>query len=195
MRRAHFYRYFFAFHPKPSQRHWLGALADAAGQNGKRVKNDNVHLTLCVVVETKFRDRFIAARADSALSGHPLTSCPFWLGLVRGGGAGAAVHAMPRQRGIQSFYRNLVGLLATRDIRPLYRKSGLKPHVTLGYDPCAFGPLEWPCEWIPDELLLIESEVGNGVHNVIARWPLLPPPQGRLALGAPSEPDLPRLAA
>jgi hypothetical protein len=35
-----------------------------------------------------------------------------------------------------------------------------------------------PREWIPDELLLIESEVGCGIHNVLARWSLLPPRQG-----------------
>jgi hypothetical protein len=34
-------------------------------------------------------------------------------------------------------------------------------------------------------LLLIESEVGRGVHNVLARWPLLPPSQGSFPFDPP----------
>jgi hypothetical protein len=44
-------------------------------------------------------------------------------------------------------------------------------------------------------LLLIESEVGRGIHNVLARWPLLPPPQGTFPFADPSEPRPFRLAA
>ena len=36
-----------------------------------------------------------------------------------------------------------------------------------------------------DDLLLIESEVGNSVHRVLARWPLLPPAQGLLPFDSP----------
>jgi hypothetical protein len=123
----------------------------------------------------------------SALGGWALSSCSFWLGRARGGENGAVMRAMGRQREIQDFYRMLLTCLAKRDISPLHRKSGLRPHVTLGYDPGDFQPFEWPMQWIPDELLLIESEVGNGVHNVLARWPLLAPRQGEL----PFEPPLP----
>jgi 2'-5' RNA ligase len=189
------YRYFLAFRPDTRQRAWLGTLADAAGQSRRRIKAHNSHLTLCVIAELSHRDRFIASRVDSALGGRRFTSCPFWLGRLRGGRNGAAVYAMGWQREIQAFYRELVACLAERGILPLHRKSGLHPHVTLGYDPCALDPLELPREWIPEELLLIESEIGNGVHNVLARWPLLPPRQGFLPFGDPPELGPSHLAA
>jgi len=94
---------------------------------------------------------------------------------------------MGRQLEIQDFYRALLACLAERAIFPLHRKSGLHPHVTLGHDPCAFDPFNLPREWVPEELLLIESEVGNSVHIVLARWPLLPPRQGAFAFETPPQ--------
>jgi len=188
MRKPDFYRYFFAFRPSLRQRCWLEDIAAAAGQSRHRIKAEYFHLTLFVIAECLHRDQFIASRVKAALAGQALSSCPFWLGRLRGGEDGAALHAMGRQREIQDFYHMLVACLARRDMHPRYRKSGLRPHVTLGYDPCALDTLELPIEWIPDELLLVESEVGNGVHNVVARWPLLAPRQGSLPFDPPPLP-------
>jgi 2'-5' RNA ligase len=185
MREPDCYRYFFAFQPDLVLRCWLASLVDTAGQHERRIRADLFHLTLCVVAELRHSDRFIVSRAHSALADQPLYSCPFWLGRLRGGRGGAAVRAMGRQGEIQDFYRMLLACLAERAILPLHRKSGLQPHVTLGHDPCAFDPFNLPHQWIPDELLLIESEIGNGVHNVLARWPLLPPRQGAFAFESP----------
>jgi 2'-5' RNA ligase len=188
------YRYFLAFRPSAELLDWLELLVEAAGQRGRRIKAEYFHLTLCVIAELAHRDRFIASRVEAALAGRSLSSCLFWLGRLRGGRNGAAVYAMGRQREIKAFYRELVAGLAERDILPLHRKSGLNAHVTLGYDPCAFDPLTLPREWIPGELLLIESEVGRSVHNVLARWPLLPPRQGFFVFEGLPEPSPPRLA-
>ncbi|MBV9882112.1 MAG: hypothetical protein JO276_03810 [Sphingomonadaceae bacterium] len=188
MRRPAYFRYFLGFRPNLVQRCWLEKIATAAGQSNRRIRGEYFHLTLFVIAEPTHQDRFIAARVRAALAGRELASCPFWLGRLRGGEKGAAMHAMGRQREIQDFYRMLLACLATRGISPLHRKSGLRPHVTLGYDPCAFAPFELPMEWITDELLLIESEVGNGVHNVLERWPLLLPAQGTLPFDPPLAP-------
>jgi 2'-5' RNA ligase len=185
MRQPDFYRYFLAFRPNLALRCWLESLADAAGQYEKRIEAHLFHLTLCVIAEVEHRDRFILSRVQSTLAGRSIVSCAFWLGRLRGGPNGAAVHAMGRQREIQDFYRILLACLAERAILPLHRKSGLHPHVTLGYDPCAIDPFNLPFQWVPDELLLIESEAGNGVHNVLMRWPLLPPRQGVFAFETP----------
>ncbi len=182
------YRYFLGFRPDFELRCWLDQLADEAGQRHRRIKKEHFHLTLCVISELNHRDRFIASRTASALAGHPLVSCPFWLSRLRGGPGGAAVCTRGRQRELQDFYTMLVGCLAERDILPLHRKRGLQPHATLGYDPCAIEMLLPAREWIPNELLLIESEVGRGIHNVLTRWPLLPPRQGSFVFGGP--PDL-----
>jgi len=184
MRKLDCYRYFLAFRPDIALRSWLASLANAAGQHGKRIRDEYLHLTLCVIAELPHRDPRIVAQVRLALGG-PLSSCRFRLGRLQGGPEGAAVHAAGSQYEIQDFYRTLLARLATRAIVPLYRESGLHPHVTLGHDPCAIETSALPCEWIPDELLLIESEVGNGIHHVLARWSLLPPSQGAFAFDAP----------
>lgn len=176
------YRYFIALLPDTAIRHWLSRLAEAAGQAGKRVRAERLHLTLCVVAETEVRDRFILPRVEAALAGRSLSSAPIRLGTVRGGKHGAALHTIGRQDEIQELYRAVVGGLATRGLFPLHRTSGLHPHITLGYDPCRFDRFRMPREWIPDALVLIESELGKTIHNVRGRWPLLPPLQGVLPL-------------
>lgn len=172
------YRYFLGFRPDPVLRGWLAALCVAARQHGKRVAADHLHLTLCVIAEAAERDHFLVPRVISALAGETLSSCPIRLGRVIGTGTGAAIHTLGRQDEIQAFYRALVARLAVRDLRPLHRRSGLNPHVTLGYDHSPPFRFRQPREWIPGELFLIESEVGHGRHNILGRWPLLPPLQG-----------------
>lgn len=195
MRGADFYRYFLGFRPSPDLSVWLDRLRDEARQVARIVRSGHFHLTLFVIAEPPVRDRFLAARVRAALAGHGLCACPFSLGLVRGGDGGAAVHAVGRQDALQDFYRLLRYRLALRGMHPLHRQSGLRPHVTLGYDPCAFEPFTAPREWIPDELLLIESEVGAGIHNLLARWPLLPPRQGVLPFDVTSDAPVPAFSA
>ncbi len=186
--RTHFYRYFLASRPGLALRAELAALREAAGQVESLVAAELLHLTWCVLAEPDERDRFIAPRVGAALSGLLLASGPLWLGRVRGGPNGAAVYARGRKPGIMALYRQIAAALTARDLSPLHRKSGFHPHVTLGHDPCAFDPFLILREWIPDELLLIESEVGNGVHTILGRWPLLPPRQGVLPFDPPPMP-------
>lgn len=177
-----FYRYFVGFRPDTSARRLLAAAGRKAGQDRKRVPDELLHFTLCVVHETptKKRDHFIQRRIEAALAGQALASVPIPFGHVTGGRHGAVVRTIGRQDAIQDFYSALVRLLRARGIEPLHRRSGLRPHVTLGHDRCDFEPFTVEAEWIPSELLLIESEVGLRKHNVLWRWPLLAPAQGRL---------------
>jgi 2'-5' RNA ligase len=183
------YRNFLAFVPDPVLRCELDGLCGAAGQIDKRVKSEHLHLTLCVISEFTHRDRFIARRVDAAFAHGLPPSCCIRLGKVSGGPTGAAIYTLGRQYEIQDFYRSLLRLLAQQQISPLHRKSGLHPHVTLGYDPSTFEKFKILWEWVPGELVLIESEVGRGVHNVLRRWPLDPPAQYEL----PFETGLPLL--
>jgi len=174
------YRYFLAFLPGHVLRRQLEQLCDRAGQIDSRIKTSHFHLTLAVIAELEHRDRFMARRVDAAFSEGLPSSCPVRLGKVRGGMGGAAIYASGRQHEVQDFYAQLLRLVAQVGLHPLHRKSGLKPHVTLGYDQCAFEAFNAPMEWVPDELVLIESEVGRGIHNLLHRWPLRLPPQGWL---------------
>lgn len=177
------YRYFLGFRSDLHARHSLSAAGKKAGQAGKGVPEELLHLTLCVVGETRERDPFLPKRVEAALAGQTLASIPIPLGRVKGGALGAAARTIGPQDAIQDFYSRLVRLLASRDINPLHRASGLHPHVTLRHDRCDFTPFMIEAEWIPDELLLIESEVGLRRHNVLQRWPLLGPTQGWLPFG------------
>ena len=182
------YRYFLGFRPDPGLRARLAALGGAVGQADRRVRPIQLHLTLCVIAELAQRDRFIAARVGAALAERALASCPIRLGRVRGGAGGVALHSLGTQREIRQFYNLLVACLAERGLVPLHRRSGLHPHVTLGYDRCSFEPFITPCEWVPDEILLIESWLGRGFHKILGRWPLLPSPQGELPFDGPLRP-------
>lgn len=177
-----FYRYFLGFRPDHTLRRYIAAVARKAGQ---RFQPELSHLTLCVIEEAAVRDLFLHRRVDAALASRALHSFCIFLGRVQGNDHGAAVRTIGSQDGIQDFYQMLVRLLAVRGISPLYRKSGLHPHLTLGYAASRFDPFKIAVEWFPNELLLIESEVGNGKHQVIGRWPLLPSPQGSLPFEMP----------
>lgn len=179
------YRYFLGFRPDASLRLILSAVGEEVGQ---RLRSELLHLTLCVIEEADRPDPFLCRRVGAALADQTLSSFPIRLGRVRGGAHGAVIQTIGRQADIQHFYRMLIGLLARRGIAPRYRKSGLHPHVTLGYAACRFNPFNTVIEWLPSELLLIESEVGNGRHHVVGRWPLLPPPQGSLPFEMPVQP-------
>ena len=183
MRNADFYRYFLGVRPNPLIRQMLARIAAHAGQE---MDPELFHLTLCVIAEVGERDPFLLPRVRAALADQLLCSFRVALGRVRGGRKGAVVRTRGRQDEIQFFYRLLVRLLTTRGIEPMHRKSGLHPHVTLGHVACAFDPHKIALEWFPDELLLIESEVGRTRHNVIGRWPLLPPRQGLLPFDEPA---------
>ena len=187
MREADCYRYFLGFRPNSRLCRLFAALGREAGQS---VRLELLHLTLCVIAETAERDPFLLRRVQAALTGQGLSSFPVRFGRLRSGPHGASIRTVGRQDDIQDFYRSLLRLLAARDIAPLHRKSGLRAHVTLGYEACAVEEFHCALEWFPDELLLIESEVGRSRHNVLGRWPLLPPPQAPLPFACPLSPSL-----
>jgi len=165
-----FYRYLIGCRPGSRLRHLLALIGEKAGQE---VHGDMLHLTLCVIAEVNERDHFLLPRVQAAFAGQALDSFPVRLSRTSGGPNGAMIRTKGRQDGIQDSYRQMLRLLAMRDLAPLHRKSGLRPHVTLGRTPCRFEPFDVALEWFPSDLLLIESEVGRSKHNVIGRWPLV----------------------
>ena len=169
-----FYRYFVGIRPDPSLHPLFQQIAVGAGQAAHL---DQLHLTLCTIAEPKERDRFLAGRVRKAFREQVFHSVPVNLSRVSLGRNGAFARTFGRQDEIQEFYWRLVRLLAGCGIEPLHRKSGLHPHVTLGHAACGPGRMPISLPWYPAELLLIESEVGLTRHNVLARWPLLPPRQ------------------
>lgn len=177
MRQTIGYRYFLGFRPDGPLANSLGALAAHIGQHRRRLAKDKLHLTLCVIAETLVRDPFLLPRVRAALAGAMLSSFTIRLGRICGGTNGAMIRAIGSQAETHAFYARLIALLAARGVAPLHRKSGLRAHITLGYDTVEAAPFTGRHEWVPDELLLIESKIGAGCHRVLDRWPLLPPAQ------------------
>jgi 2'-5' RNA ligase len=175
-----FYRYFLGIRPDPRLYPAFEALGQAAGQS---IHLARLHLTFCVIGEPVQRDRFLAGRVRRALDGQRLHSFPVNLSGIVAGPQGAVARTSGRQDDIQDFYRLLVRLLRPCGIEPMYRKAGLRPHMTLGHDPRPAAVLRIALEWHPGELLLIESEYGLTRHNVLGRWALLPPRQPFLPFG------------
>lgn len=174
MKEVQFYRYFIGCRPNAAVR---SAMAQAAQAAQQRLLPDLYHLTFCVVLESRERDPSIVERVCAALVGADFRSAPIAFGRVAGGPRGAVIKAAGRQHELQDLYGSLVHRLRHSNLKPLYRKSGFHPHLTLGYEACHFLPFDIWLDWIPNELLLIESEVGLTRHNVLGRWPLLAPRQ------------------
>jgi len=181
-----FYRYFVGCRPDASLR---AALAQAGSRAGQSLRPDGYHLTFCVIAEVPERDSSIADRVRAAFAEQTLHSAPIPFGRVVGGDLGAMVKTIGRQDELQDLYAVIVRSLAPQGLEPMHRKSGFRPHSTLGHDACSFVQFNIAHEWIPGELLLIESEVGLTRHNVLGSWHLLPPRQLRLPFSDFSPPD------
>lgn len=174
------YRYFLGLRPDPQSYPFFQRIAATFGWPARL---DLLHLTLCVIAEAAGRDHFILRRVQTALHGQQLHSFPVNLSRVVAGPHGACARTFGRQDEMQDFYRALVRFLRACGIEPLHRKSGLHPHITLGYASLPLDLLKIAIRWFPTELLLIESEVGLSRHNVLGRWSLLPPRQPALPFG------------
>lgn len=74
-------------------------------------------------------------------------------------------------RGVRRLQKKLVGLLEARDFTFFERAPA--PHLTLRYRKDGRGNEEVePIRWLADELLLIESVVGQQRHEPLGRWQL-----------------------
>src|SRR3546814_17073 len=179
------YRYCPGFRPHPLLRARLAAQQGRAGQHKGRVDPTRLHLTLCTVAETTTSDAALVARVAAALEGGLPEVPPIRLGRIHARNKGAEVVTRGLRSEVCAFYDAVAARLRRRGIEPLHRRAGLRPHVTLGYDPCAFEPFDIAAWWLPDELLLIESHVGKRRHGVLLRQSLAPPAQAGFAFDEP----------
>ena len=150
----------------------------------KSLDADRLHLTLCVIAETAAPHLWIRDWIAQAFASGLPPAGEIRFGRVLRTAKGAELVTSGSREEIRYLYSRIVALLrplAGRGILPLYRQSGLRPHVTLGYGPCRFAsaPMVW--NWTPRELVLIESLDGCGCHRVLDRWALEAPPQRRFA--------------
>ncbi len=190
------FRYFLGFQVPADRAGWLARqLPPAPADLFAGLKPQHYHLTLCTIAETEAQQPFLRQHVARAFEpGLPAAAAiPF--GRIVARDAGAELVTAGSVAAIRSLYETLVALLAPYGIEPMHRKSGLRPHVTLGYGECDFEPLPTAWNWTPRDLVLIESHIGHRRHRVLQSWTLEPPAQAAFAFMDDALPPALRRAA
>ncbi len=172
------FRYFLGFQVAADRAGWLARqLPPVSGDLFAGLKPQLYHLTLCTIAETMEAQPFLRGQVAKAFAdGLPAASViPF--GRIVSRGAGAELITAGNIGAIRQTYEAIVARLAAQGIDPMHRKSGLRPHVTLGYGDCTFDPVRLAWNWAPRELVLIESHIGHRRHRVLHSWTLELPAQ------------------
>jgi len=173
------FRYFLGFQVSTDRAGWLARqLPAVSGDLFAGLKPQLYHLTLCTIAETMEPQPFLRGQVAKAFSAALPAASPIPFGRIVSRGAGAELITAGSIGAIRHTYDAIVARLATQGIEPMHRKSGLRPHITLGYGTCEFDPVPLAWNWTPRDLVLIESHVGHRRHRVLQNWTLEPPAQG-----------------
>lgn len=179
------FRYFLGFQVAAERAGWLARqLPPVPGDLFAGLKPQLYHLTLCTIAETMEPQPFLRGQVAKAFDAGLPAASPIPFGRIVSRGAGAELIAAGSIGAIRQTYEAIVARLATQGIEPMHRKSGLRPHVTLGYGTCEFDPARVAWNWTPRDLVLIESHIGHRRHRVLQSWTLEPPAQGSFAFMA-----------
>ncbi|OHD07707.1 MAG: hypothetical protein A3E77_07865 [Sphingopyxis sp. RIFCSPHIGHO2_12_FULL_65_19] len=173
------FRYFLGFQVAADRAGWLARqLPPVSGDLFAGLKPQLYHMTLCTIAETIEPQPFLSGQVAKAFAAGlpPASAIPF--GTIVARDTGVELVTAGRIGGIRQAYDAIIARLATQGIDPMHRKSGLRPHITLGYGRAAdFDPVPLAWTWTPRDLVLIESHVGHRRHRVLQRWTLDAPPQ------------------
>ncbi len=190
------FRYFLGFQVSADRAGWLARrLPPVSGDLFAGLKPQLYHLTLCTIVETAEPQPFLRGQVAKAFDAGLPAAAPIPFGRIVSGGAGAELIAAGRIGAIRQTYEAIAARLAAQRIEPMHRKSGLRPHITLGYGTCEFDPVPIAWNWAPRGLVLIESHIGHRRHRVLQSWTLAPPAQGSFGFMADELPAPLRCAA
>jgi 2'-5' RNA ligase len=178
MKSPRFYRYFLALLPAWEARLAIAAIRDGIEPLRSIVLNIHLHMTLALLAETFERDLSIARRVDAAMRGHSLEECEIWLRQLVLRPRIAYLKTTGRQPQLQGLRKKLVQRLAAHGL-PLLCSKAFQPHTTLGYGIGSKGKYAIdPIGWRACGIVLVESWYGQTRHEILGRWPLLPPEQG-----------------
>ncbi len=173
------FRYFLGFQVAADRAGWLARqLPAVSGDLFAGLKPQLYHLTLCTIAETNDPQPFLRGQVAKAFSAGLPAASPIPFGRIVSRGAGAELITAGSVGAIRHTYDAIIAHLATQAIEPMHRKSGLRPHITLGYGACEFDPVPLAWNWTPRDLVLIESHIGHRRHRVLQSWTLEPPAQG-----------------
>lgn len=188
------FRYFLGFQVAADRAGWLARRLPPTGDMFAHLKPHLYHLTLCTIAETMLPQPFLRQRVAAALDAGLPAAAAIPFGRIVARDMGAELITMGGVGAIRALYETIVARLAAQDIEPLHRKSGLRPHITLGYGACAFAPVPLAWTWTPHNLVLVESHIGHRRHRVLQSWMLPPPAQGLFDFMADELPAIRRAA-
>lgn len=170
--RDHF-NYFFALKPPAEVLPTIAAYRDETRtrRQGKIVGNARLHVSVLGLGAFPEQQLGLVALANAALGDQRLPACCCYFDqLVRGKRSMLLVSS----RTYDDMTVLQEALLDAYHVPEKDRAATLpKPHVTLRYDrPEAPTQAVNPIVWHAEELVLIESHVGHGHHEILGRWPL-----------------------
>jgi RNA 2',3'-cyclic 3'-phosphodiesterase len=172
MREPGFHHYFLALRPPRAVARELGFWRDSFLFGGHGVADERLHLTLFDLGHFDRVPNALLGRVEATVASTPLPACRIVLDLLTGGSGSALLAPSESLRGLKRLQAELGVALAENDVSPApwWRFS---PHVTLLYDHSYSGhcPID-PVSWTAEEVVLIESLVGQSKHVERARWPL-----------------------
>ena len=174
---------FFALRPAPADTQRLAAHATREGARlgvgGEPTDPGRLHVSLYAMVRYERGDPFPQADVERWMSAASIVSSrvfevvfdgvatfggrtnPLVLKSSTGEGV-AGVRALHRELGI-----------ALANAGETVKDRSFEPHMTVSYGGMRIAEASIaPIAWMPDELVLIDSHVGQHVHEVLGRWPL-----------------------
>ncbi|BEP35652.1 2'-5' RNA ligase family protein [Variovorax sp. V59] len=165
---------FFAIFPRPEDAASIAALAarlkDRHSLKGKLTEAHRLHVTLyhlghflAVPRET------VQAALEAAAAVAPPSFEVMFDEAMRFEQSKAFVLCGGGTSALAAFRQRLGEALADAGFKP---ERGFTPHMTLAYTPRKIEPhaIE-PVRWMAGSFSLIESHVGEGIHEVLGRWP------------------------
>ena len=156
----------------------LRASSDQYGLRGRPIREDRLHITLIHVGDyAGMPPQSVVDALRRAGDAVARTSFEVTLDKVSSfsGAPERHPHVLLGERGIvglKAFRAELMKAVVREGVKTLSRND-FTPHVTLSYADRRLPerPIR-PIGWRAEEVLLIHSEVGRSVYNILGRWPL-----------------------
>lgn len=173
MQNVVFHRYFLALRPPALLATTLAMMGSVYRFAGTRLPADRLHITLAMLGNHEGPQPALVERVGEALHDIALPlQRPVFDQLVRTNDRALLTASEPLAM-METFRRDLVRRLGAAGIAAATVPPS-PPHITLAYG------RQWrtgtealdPISWRADELVLIESRIGEGRHTARGAWPL-----------------------
>lgn len=166
-----FHRLFFAIRPPIEVIPEIAWLRDSLGQDRQLVSDDRLHLTTWLFPDSRDFLTDAAARARAAMTKIPRPTFHIVLDKIVGGHGHVLLLPSEPLKGFIAFQAELDRALRATGLAP--RKGWrFNPHLTLLHGRHEIDQPIDAISWVADDIVLIDSIVGRGRHDLIARWVL-----------------------